>query len=67
MGTVKFGRRRRRWWPRLTAGKESVKNHRVWWEKQEQVREADRKAKAAREAENARREEERRRRRSRGR
>ena len=62
VGTVKFVLQKAaaREWPRLTAGKESVKNHRVWWEKQEQVREADRKAKAAREAkENARREEER--------
>ena len=52
--------RRKTRWNSITAREESVKNHRVWWEKQEQVREADRKAKAAREAkENARREEER--------
>ncbi len=42
VGTVKFVLQKAaaREWPRLTAGKESVKNHRVWWEKQEQVREA---------------------------
>ena len=41
VGTVKFVLQKAaaREWPRLTAGKESVKNHRVWWEKQEQVRE----------------------------
>ena len=44
VGTVKFVLQKAaaREWPRLTAGKESVKNHRVWWEKQEQVEKADR-------------------------
>ena len=29
-------------WPRLTNSSDTVKNHRVWWEKQDQVERQDR-------------------------
>ena len=45
MGTVKFVLRKASagGWARLTASTENVKNHRVWWEKQDQVEKEDRK------------------------
>ena len=49
VGTVKFVLRKATegTWARLTASNESVKNHRVWWEKQEQVEKEDRKLREA--------------------
>jgi hypothetical protein len=46
VGTVRFVLRKAAegTWSRLLASNESVKNHRVWWEKQEQVEAEDRKA-----------------------
>ena len=32
-------------WARLTTSNETIKNHRIWWEKQEQVERADREEK----------------------
>ena len=51
VGTVRFTLRKATEgsWARLTSGSENVKNHRVWWEKQEQVDKADRDEKAAKE------------------
>jgi len=45
VGTVKFVLRKASagGWARLTASTENVKNHRVWWEKQDQVEKEDRK------------------------
>ena len=37
-------------WPRLTASTEPVKNHRVWWEGQEQIVAEERKLKREAEA-----------------
>lgn len=54
VGTVRFVLKKaiEKRWERLTASNESVKNHRVWWEKQEQVqKEDDKKKKAKEEAE----------------
>ena len=44
VGTLKFVLKKQNdtHWERLTASNESVKNHRIWWEKQEQVEKADR-------------------------
>uniref|UniRef100_A0A7S2HMW9 CS domain-containing protein n=1 Tax=Haptolina brevifila TaxID=156173 RepID=A0A7S2HMW9_9EUKA len=45
VGTVKFVLRKAKvgQWARLSASSENVKNHRVWWEKQDQVEREDRK------------------------
>jgi len=62
VGTVRFVLKKaiEKRWERLTASNESVKNHRVWWEKQEQVqKEDDKKKKAKEEAESRERERER--------
>ena len=47
VGTVRFILRKAEegTWSRLTSSNETFKNHRVWWEKQEQVERDDRKAK----------------------
>jgi len=49
VGTVRFQLKKKeeKRWERLTLSNESVKNHRVWWEKQEQVERADREQKEA--------------------
>ena len=49
VGTVRFQLVKKdvQRWERLTASNESVKNHRVWWEKQDQVEKADRQQKEA--------------------
>lgn len=49
VGTVRFQLQKKveERWERLSASNETVKNHRVWWEKQEQVERADRLKKEA--------------------
>jgi flagellar biosynthesis GTPase FlhF len=49
VGTVRFQLQKKveERWERLSASNESVRNHRVWWEKQEQVERADRLKKEA--------------------
>ena len=52
VGTVRFvlAKKAEEKWERLSASNESVKNHRVWWEKQEQVEKEDQRKKDAEQA-----------------